>query len=586
MAGHKIDYRDMPRPEHPRPDFYRTEWINLNGAWEFQFDDYDLGMKNEWYLKEVEFNRKIMVPFPFQSILSGVHDEGIHEIVWYRRKFSIPEDWSESAILLHFGAVDYETKVWLNGKFVGSNVGGYAPFVFDITRFIRKNDENILTIRVYDPNKNQPRGKQDPRLHPRGVLYTRVTGIWQTVWLEKVGNPYLSSLRVFPNVDDNSVTIIIGVKGKSENAKVKTYVDFAGIPEAEAIALINNGKCKVDITLRDLKLWSPEIPELYNLKIEIIRGSEVVDRVESYFGMRKISVKNGRLFLNGSPYYLKMALDQGYYPEGLYTAPSEMDLRMDVEIAKKLGLNGIRKHQIASEPRYLYWCDKIGLLVWGEMGDWGMPLNKYEEFWREWKRIIARDFNHPSIIVWVPFNERNEAKKDKENQKALLEIYERTKKADPTRLVIDASGYSHTKTDILDLHEYRMKSGREWREKWSDVFKRGDIPELLHSSLAEGLNYEGQPIVISEFGGWEIELYGPIIDRPIEPRRLTLKDEFEFISRYRDVVDTFMNDEKICGFCYTQLYDVEGEINGFLTYDRKWKVSPEKIREIHEKMLE
>jgi len=571
-----------PRPEHPRPDFYRKEWINLNGEWEFRFDDYNVGLKDEWF-KKAEFDRKIIVPFPFQSKLSGIHDEGIHETVWYRRRFSIPEEWVEGRILLHFGAVDYETKVWLNGKYVGSNIGGYVPFTFDITSLAK--EDNTLTVRVYDPNRDQPRGKQDPRPHPRGVLYTRVTGIWQTVWLEKVGEAYISSFRITPKVDEEAASIDVRINGKIKGVRLKAEVDFAGVPESTVEEEAKSGRLSLKIKLTDLKLWSPETPDLYGLKLTVYVGNDVSDVVEGYFGMRKIEVKHGKILLNGVPYYLKLALDQGYYPDGLYTAPSDLDLKRDVEAAKKLGLNGVRKHQMAPEPRYLYWCDKIGLLVWGEMGDWGMPLNRYEDFWAEWMRIIERDFNHPSIIVWVPFNEREEAKFNPENQKALTEIYKRTKLLDPTRPVIDTSGYSHTQTDILDIHEYRIKSGREWRKNWNEPWRRGEIPKLLKDSIAQGFSYKGQPIIISEFGGWEIERFKPIIDRPVEPRRLTLRDEYEFISRYRDLLEAITEDETICGFCYTQLYDVEGEVNGFLTYDRRWKVPPNKIFEIHRNLL-
>ncbi|KYH39732.1 MAG: glycoside hydrolase family 2 [Candidatus Bathyarchaeota archaeon B26-2] len=582
MAGSSGNESGLPRPEHPRPDFFRREWLNLNGWWGFRFDDYNLGMREGWHLGREEFDGRIRVPFPFQSKLSGVHDEGIHEVVWYRRRFSIPEEWKGRRVLLHFGAVDYEAKVWLNGHLLGSNVGGYVPFTFDITALMEP--ENILTLRVYDPNGEQPRGKQDPRPHPHGVLYTRITGIWQTVWLEAVGESYISSIRVVPNVDDGRVSVNVRIMGETEGCALSASVYFAGIVEAEAEKPAEGGEVHLEVPLSEVKLWSPDVPDLYDIRLRVLRGDEAIDEVESYFGMRKVSVEGGRFLLNNEPYYLKMALDQGYYPDGLYTAPTDSDLKRDVEAAKRLGLNGVRKHQIAPDPRYLYWCDKIGLLVWGEMGDWGMPLNRFEAFWEEWRRVVERDFNHPSVVVWVPFNERNEARRGQENQRALVEVYRRTKDLDPTRPVVDTSGYSHTETDILDIHNYRWKSGRDWRNGWSKPWREGKTPRVLLDSLAEGFEYKGQPIVISEFGGWEIEPYKPIVDRPIEPRRLTLKDEYEFISRYRDVVGAIMEEGSICGFCYTQLYDVEGEVNGFLTYDRKWKVRPEAIAEIHARL--
>ena len=577
--GMIVRAEDVPRPEHPRPDFYREDWLNLNGCWDFSFDDHELGEEEGWHLGKVEFDKRIVVPFPFQSRLSGIHDESFHDVVWYKRSFTIQEEWIGKRILLHFGAVDYESKVWLNGYYLGSNVGGYAPFKFDITRYLREG-ENLLVLRVLDRHGDQPRGKQDSRLHPMGVHYMRVTGIWQTVWLEAVGEAYINSVRFIPDIDNEIVEISASLAGESEGCNLKATIYFAGVEEAEAKGLVVDGEAHLRVSIPYMKLWSPETPDLYDVELVVSKDGEVLDRVWSYFGMRKISVKGNRILLNNEPYYLKMALDQGYYPDGLYTAPSDSDLRRDVEAAKRLGLNGVRKHQLAADPRYLYWCDKLGLLVWGEMGDWGMPLSMFERFWSEWRRIIVRDFNHPSIIVWVPFNERAEARRDKENQRALIEIYRRTKALDPTRLVIDTSGYAHTETDIVDIHQYRWLKGREWIERWSKPWMEGKIPDECLHSFAEGFKYEGQPIVISEWGGWSIEGFKPIVDRPLTSYH-RVRDEFSFISLYRDIVKVLMNEPSICGFCYTQLYDVEGEVNGFLTYDRKWKIPPEEIAKIN-----
>lgn len=565
----------LPRPEYPRPDFHRENWLNLNGSWNFKFVDYDVGIKKHWYTGEKFFDREIIVPFPFQSKLSGIHDTSFHDIVWYQREFSIPKHWEGKRVLLHFGAVDYKSKVWLNGKFLGSNVGGYVPFLFDITDVLNKR--NSLTLRVYDGHGEQPKGKQDSRLHPRGIMYTRVTGIWQTVWLESVGHAYISSIRTVPDIDRETIYVSLELRGETEGCNLLTVVMFAGSEEAKKEEKVRDGSVRLEISIPHIKLWSPETPNLYNVEFHVLKDEEILDKIQSYFGMRKVSIKNGKILLNNKPYYLKMALDQGYYPDGLYTAPSDEDLKRDVEAAKLLGLNGVRKHQLASEPRYLYWCDKIGLLVWGEMADWGMPLNKKNLFWEEWRRVIERDFNHPCIITWVPFNERHEAYENKENQKVLVEIYRRTKELDPTRLVIDTSGYAHTKTDILDIHDYELKSGDEFNEKWNKP------PERYRRSLAKGFKYKGQPIILSEWGGWGIAKFKPIIDRPYTSYQ-RLPDEYTFISRYRDLLNAIMDEPSICGFCYTQLYDVEGEINGYLTYDRKWKVPPEKIAKIHGKI--
>ena len=572
----------LPRPEYPRPDFRRDEWLNLNGFWDFKFDDYDLGEKEGWFLDKVVFDKKILVPFPYQSKLSGIYDESFHDIVWYRKEFSIPEKWNGKRVLLHFGAVDYKTKVWLNGRLLGSHTGGYTPFSFDITDYLKEN--NLLFLRVFDPHGDQPRGKQDSRLHPRGARYMRITGIWQTVWMETVGDTYLTSVRIVPDLDEAKVKILASLKGETKGCKLLATVYFAGNEEANAEEEIDKGLTQLEITLPYVNPWSPETPDIYDIEFKVSRNGEVIDVVRSYFGMRKISVKGDKILLNNEPYYLKMALDQGYYPDGLYTAPSDDDLRRDVEAAKLLGFNGVRKHQLASDPRYLYWCDKLGLLVWEEMADWGMPLKMKDIFWEEWKRVIERDFNHPCIVVWVPFNERWEAYEDKECQEILVEIYRKTKALDPTRLVIDTSGFAHTETDIVDTHEYRWKRGYDFRKEWRMPHERKEPMRGYRPPLAKGFKYKGQPIVISEWGGWGIEKFNPIVNRPKWAYHM-VPDEYAFISLYRDVVGAIMEEKAICGFCYTQLYDVEGEVNGFLTYDRKWKIPPEKIAEIHKKKL-
>lgn len=577
------DHENPPRPEYPRPHFRRDVWLNLNGPWDFRFDEYDLGEKEVWYLGKKDFDKRILVPFPFQSKLSGIHDESFHDIAWYRREFSIPESWNGKRILLHFGAVDYETKVWLNRRLLGSNMGGYVPFSFDITDYLR--GRNLLVLRVFDAHGDQPRGKQDSRLHPRGVFYMRVTGIWQTVWLEATGDAYLVSNRIVPDVDNAKIQISTSLNGETEGCNLSATIYFAGNEEGKAEGKVKAGSIRLEIPLPYMKLWSPETPDLYDVEFKVSKDGENRDKVQSYFGMRKVSVKNGRIVLNNQPYYLKTALDQGYYPDGLYTAPSDNELKKDVEAAQMLGLNGVRKHQLAPDPRYLYWCDKLGLLVWGEMGDWGMPLKMKDTFWEEWKRVIERDFNHPCIIVWVPFNERWEAYKDEERQKVLVEIYQKTKTLDPTRLVIDTSGYAHTETDIVDTHEYVWKTGHDFRERWNMPQDRKEPQRGYLPPFAEGFNYKGQPIVISEWGGYGIDKFKPILDRPVEPLRHSVEDEYTFISMYRDVVESIMENQAICGFCYTQLYDVEGEVNGYLTYDRKWKMPPEKIAEIHRKSL-
>jgi len=578
-----MDAGSQPRPENPRPDFAREPWVNLNGEWGFQFDDYDFGETQEWQKLDA-LEDKITVPFPYQSKLSGVGDESFHDVVWYKHVFKLPQSFSGKRVLLKFGAVDYEAKVWVNGKLVGVHKGGFTPFNFDVTEAVNPDDCNLLTLRALDTHGEQPRGKQASSLHPSGCLYMRVTGIWQTVWLEAVGKAYVKSFRVYPNLAGKSVKLQGEVTEIREKAAVKADAYFTEFNVGSAEAELQGSEFALELPLDYVRTWSPQAPDLYELGLTLKGDGETLDVVTSYFGMREVSVKGERVNLNGEPVYLCMSLDQGYYPDGLYTAPSDNALRSDVEAAKKLGLNGVRKHQMASDPRYLYWCDKLGLLVWAEMADWGMPLKHREAFWEEWRGVIERDYNHPCIIAWVPFNERSSAYKEAGDSETLAEVYRRTKALDPTRLVVDNSGYTHTETDIADIHDYTYDA-RVFRRNWMRWRGNGGDPPSPHRPLmVEGYRYQGQPVVISEWGGWGLRDVKPVVKRPYMSYGKPLKDEFTFVSKYRDMVEAMLAEPLIAGFCYTQLYDVEGEVNGFLTYVRRWKIPAEAIAQIHERV--
>ena len=574
----------IPRPEHPRPDRYREDWINLNGVWGFRFDDYLLGEDEKWYLDpESYIDRKILVPYPPESELSGIRDPSPHRCAWYYRIFELPS--RSGRVLLHFGAVDYETKVWFNSVELGTHIGGFSPFYYEITKLVE--DQNILVVRARDEMLDQPCGKQDPNPWPRGTKYTRVTGIWQTVWIEYVGETFIEEFYLTPLLSEQKVRIEAVINGEYRDLELEIVISFTGFEIAKKTIGVTSPRIRLDVDIEYLRPWSPEEPNLYYVDLVLLRGNEVVDKVTGYFGMREVGVSNREITLNGRPYYLIMALDQRYYPKGVYTAPTDEDLRRDVEYAKRLGLNGIRCHQKPADPRFLYWCDKIGLLVWEEMGDWGMSLRQenFEPFWNEWRTIVLRDYNHPSIIAWVPFNER--APKTEKEKNFIVEIYRRTKRLDPTRLVVDNSGYYHTETDIVDIHDYTTWKGVEdFKAKWRRVREVGDLSPLEEhvKVMANGFKYENQPIVISEFGGWGIKKYKPIIKRPPCYYGRILEDEYEFINKYRDVVLAIAEESTICGFCYTQLYDIEGEVNGYLTYDRKWKVVPSEIFRIHERV--
>jgi len=573
----------VPRPEHPRPDRFRPDWLNLNGVWEFAFDPQDAGRREGWHDGRT-LPERIVVPFCPESLLSGVYDEGFHPYCWYARQFDVPESLRGERVLLHFGAVDYRTDVWLNGQFLGSHVGGYDPFHFDITALAQPAG-NRLVLRVHDdPGEAKPRGKQSPELQPEGCIYMRVTGIWQTVWLERVGNAFLADWVLDADPATGSLAIRARIDGARPALRGVVMVSRDGVPLARGHAPVQDDAVTCTLQVPHVQAWSPEQPVLYDVELALeTNDGRPVDRVQTYVGFRRIETRDGQYHLNGAPLFFASALDQGYYPTGLYTPPTDADLRGDVEWAKRYGLNGVRKHQIVAEPRFYYWCDRLGLLVWGEMADWGADLQQTDEFLRQWLACAGRDVNHPSIITWVPTNERT-APADSQMNQLKVRIYEATRAFDPTRPVIDTSGYCHTRTDVTDLH-VNPPDGAACRRWWDDwrrsIAASGNFPAYPdRPAYCEGFRHEGQPVVISETGNWRItELmpmglwmpygYGPI------------PTVAEYLALYRDFFVALIAEPDCAGFSYVQLYDVEGEVNGYLTYDRKPKVPPEVIREIH-----
>ncbi|MBS7611110.1 glycoside hydrolase family 2 [Candidatus Bathyarchaeota archaeon] len=570
--------------ETPRPDFIRSPWMSLEPLWDFNFDDDNIGLNEKWFLNGLPEPVKIRVPYPFQSKLSGIGDGSIHNVVWYSKTFKLSEDFRQTKVLLKFGAMDYKTTVWLNGKNLGEHVGGFSPFSFDITDHV--DHENILVLRVEDCHGDQARGKQDPRLKPSGCTYMRVTGIWQPVWIESCGSAWIDRFQIFPDVEHNGFQLYTYVNGQLNNLKLRLRVLLA---ESELINLtqeVKENPLRISLELQEVCLWSPEEPDLYAIELMIEKNDIVLDKVRGYFGLRKIDVANGKITLNNKPIYLKFALDQGFFPDGLYVAPNIDALKRDVEAVKKLGLNGVRKHQKPEDPRYLYWCDKLGVLVWEEMPDWGMSLEykNLDNFWGEVESVILRDFNHPSIVAWVPFNERETVRNNLEHRRFIEEVCLRIKRLDPTRLLVDNSGYSHVgPTDIIDIHDYSGWRGRKYFKevllKRVQSLKTGEPREFRIA--IEDFKYDNQPIVLSEWGGWGIKGFRPVVDREIMVYGPPVTDEYEFLTRYRENVRAIRECEFLAGFCYTQLYDVEGELNGYMTYDRRWKVDPEQIAKIH-----
>ncbi|WP_260411070.1 glycoside hydrolase family 2 protein [Cohnella xylanilytica] len=583
------------RKEYPRPQFVRDEWINLNGEWEFEFDDRDQGIAAGWH-RSRSFSRRIRVPFCYQSELSGIGTSEFHDTVWYRRFFTLPENNADRRWIAHFGAVDYEAKVWVNGRLVASHEGGHTPFSADIT-FAVKAGENEIVVRAQDYSRDVclPRGKQYWKEKSELIFYTRTTGIWQSVWLEPVADTYLRSVRFTPDIDSNEIGIRTFLGGRRERIsglKLRISIAFGGEEVAEDEFAVREPEEARVIRLHDFndhglgRWWTPEKPNLYDVRFTLLKDGQVVDDVRSYFGMRKISVEDGKICLNNRPYYMKLVLDQGYFPGGLLTAPSGDDLRRDVELTKAMGFNGARKHQKIEDPLYLHWCDKLGLLVWGEMAN----AYQYSETYArriigEWQEAIERDYNHPCIVVWVPLNESwgvPNVLVDKRQQHHALTMYHLTKSLDPTRLVISNDGWEHVKSDIATVHDY------EWRSEILE--ERYATAESAIGSIAQnrwiyvpGFPYEGEPVQLSEFGGISFRAHE---ENGEGWGYSAAKDSADFLERLTNVLRPVLGSPALQGYCYTQLTDVEQEINGLLTFDRTPKLPLETIRRLNEGRFE
>lgn len=588
----------VPRNEYPRPQLVRKEWQNLNGEWEFEFDDGDVGTAEQWFEPGRSFSRRITVPFAYQTKLSGIHDPSFHDWVWYKRTFSVNEAWKGRRIRLHFGAVDYRCWVYVNGQFVGMHEGGNTPFAFDITDRLTWGEEHVA-VRVEDPSEDEtiPRGKQYWIEKPDAIWYTRTTGIWQTVWLEPVDATHLAKLKFTPDLDNGSVIVEWETEGRFAGTEAEIAISFKGQVVARDRLSIAERYTKRAYHLLGRQIfrtgfhhsgwtWTPETPNLFDVELKLERDGRTVDEIGSYFGLRKIHTERGMVYLNNKPYYQQLVLDQGYWPEGLLTAPSDEALKRDIELAKELGFNGCRKHQKVEDPRFLYWADKLGYLVWGECAaSASYSSEAAARLTKEWIEIVERDYNHPCIVAWVPLNESwgiPMVRSSETEQNHSLAMYHLVRSLDPTRLVISNDGWELTKSDICAVHNYNH--GQEGENDKYAYFKQtlSTKEEILRSQpagraiYANGYSHRGEPILLTEFGGIAYKM-----DGEQGWGYTSVATEEDFVRDYRRVIEAVYASNAIHGFCYTQLTDVEQEVNGLLTYDRRPKCDPEAIRRIH-----
>lgn len=574
---------NIPRNEYPRPRFVRDKWQNLNGQWDFAFDFGNSGKYRKFWLREnYPFDREITVPFVPESSLSGIEYIDFFQTCWYHRTFKTADTFCAECerVLLHVGAADYISEVWVNEQYVGSHKGGFTPFTFDITEFVKTDCENDLVIRCNDVgfDKLQPTGKQTYRnYYNKDCEYTRCTGIWQTVWLEYVPKNYIKSVKLTPDVDNEKLDVTVklahfAMKGDT----VSAVASFGGEVCATVTAKICGKTCTFSIPMKDAKLWSIEEPNLYDL--ELTFGE---DRATTYFGMRKIAI-NGRVIeINDRPVFQRLVLDQGYYPGGIYTAPVVEDIEKDIIMSKNAGFNGARLHMKIFEPYEFYYADKLGYILWGEFPNWGLDESNpaaLDAMLPEWLGAIERDYNSPSVVGWCPFNET----RDTRREELFRSLYAVTKAIDPIRPFIDNSGYVHTPyTDVYDVHDYDQNT---------ETFRQRHMPlatgegEVFVNRRDEE-KYEGQPYMISEMGGiyWNLDEYlgqgvGGKDNWAAWGYGENPTDMEAFYARFEGLMEAMLDNVGLCGFCYTQLTDVYQEKNGIYAFDRREKFDMDRIR--------
>ena len=573
------------RNEYPRADFVRKDWLSLNGEWDFSF--------------EYGPACKIQVPFVYQCKKSGINDQKTCRTVTYKRKFTVPPGWRGKDILLHFGAADYRCKVCVNGRYVGGHVGGHTPFELDITDDVNWKEEEIFVIvEDFPTDETIARGKQFWREKPEYIWYTGSTGIWQSVWIEPRTKACFEWIHFTPDIDNGQVKISYRLgDGTPLPCSSKWEITLQGETFFSGELLCREYEDSFTVTVfgnhvlsgpfhSDGLCWSPDSPTLFDVTAQLLEDGKAADTVNSYFGMRKISVENGMLYLNNHPCYQKLLLDQGYWEESLLTAPDDEAFRQDILRAKAMGFNGCRKHEKLEDPRFLYWADKLGFLVWEGMASFiSYTPSAAAQFIKEWEEVIHRDYNHPSIIVWGMLNESWGVPQIYDNlmqQHYAASLYHLAHSLDSTRLVISNDGWEMTETDVCAIHSYSHGTEDDCRQQlvfaecvitWPGI-ESGKI--VSHLPFAKGYHYQGQPVILTEFGGISgaggEEGWG----------YTCAHSEKEFLEVYRRLITVLNDSEILCGFCYTQLADVQQETNGLLNKMHEFKYDPKKIREINQ----
>ncbi len=577
-------------PEHPRPQLQRAEWTALDGVWEFAFDREGTMSRPE----QVEFDRAILVPFAPETPRSGIGDESYTMAVWYRRRFAVPafQPVSGDRLLLHFGAVDHEATVWVDGGRAGHHEGGYTPFSIDVTDLLRGDGDHEVIVRAGDDphDLSKPRGKQDWQREPHAIWYPRTTGIWQTVWLERVPECRIDLLRWTPNLERWEIGVEARIAGpRRDDLTLELTLSVGDGPHRRMLAhdryLMVSGEANRRIALLDPGiddarhdlLWSPDTPTLIDVHARLLDpNGAVVDEVASYTAMRSVRVDGGRFLLNGRPLYLRMALDQGYWPDGGLTAPSVDALRRDVELAKAMGLNGVRKHQKIEDPRYLHWADRLGLLVWGEMPSaYRFSRRSVERVSAEWTQAVLRDVSHPCIVAWVPINESwgvPDLPVDAAQRDYIQGLYHLTRALDPTRPVIGNDGWETAATDIVAIHDYDDDPAllaERYGNGSSVPNLLGRVRPLGRQLTLEGHDHRGQPIMLTEFGGIA---FTPPSEAGATWGYARAESEAAFTAHFTEMLLAVRGCRMLAGFCYTQFTDTYQEANGMLAADRTPKI--------------